>query len=102
MLHLRDGRWWDEDAERWRDGVGKWLRPMRPPHSVIEPTRTTQVVLATAHRDHDATNIVAGNLVAFCQRYHSMHDKAEHLRRRRVTYLARRALGDLFTGPHRP
>jgi hypothetical protein len=41
------------------------------------------------------------NLAALCQRCHILHDKPEHLRRRRLTYLARRALGDLFTGPYR-
>ncbi len=60
----------------------------------------TRVVLATCHRDHDPTNNDASNLAALCQRCHILHDKAEHLRRRRLTYLARRALGDLFTGPY--
>lgn len=23
VLHLGDGRWWDEDAGRWRDGQGR-------------------------------------------------------------------------------
>lgn len=23
VLHLGDGRWWDEDARRWRDGKGR-------------------------------------------------------------------------------
>ena len=35
--------------------------------------------------------------MALCQRCHILHDKAEHLRRHRLTYLARRARGDLFT-----
>jgi hypothetical protein len=30
-----------------------------------------------------------------------IHDREEHLRRRGMTYRARRALGDLFTGPYR-
>ena len=64
------------------------------------PGRTTRVVLATAHLDHDPFNNMPGNLKALCQRCHMLHDKAEHLRRRRLTYLARRALGDLFTGPY--
>ncbi len=49
----------------------------------------------------DPFNNVPENLAALCQRCHILHDKAEHLRRRRLTYLARRALGDLFTGPYR-
>ena len=53
-----------------------------------------------AHRDHDPTNNDASNLAALCQRCHILHDREEHLRRRRLTYLARRALGDLFTGPY--
>jgi hypothetical protein len=33
-----------------------------------EQVRTTRVVLATAHRDHDPTNNRPRNLVALCQR----------------------------------
>ena len=51
---------------------------------MLERTRTTRVVIATAHRDHDPTNNEA-----LCQRCHILHDKAEHLRRRRMTYLER-------------
>ena len=64
------------------------------------PGRSTRVVLAAAHLDHDPFNNMPENLAALCQRCHILH-KAEHLRRRRLTYLARRALGDLFTGPYR-
>ncbi len=64
------------------------------------PGRTTRVVLATAHRDHDPGDDDPGNLAALCQRCHILHDESEHLRRRRLTYLERRALGDLFTGPY--
>ncbi len=73
---------------------------MPPPHSVVERTQRTRVVLATCHRDHDPTNNDAVNLSALYQRCHILHDKAEHLRRRRLTYLARRAIGDLFMGPY--
>jgi len=64
---------------------------------LLAQVRTTRVVLATAHRDHDPTHNRPRNLAALC---HILHDKAEHLRRRRLTYLARRALGELFTGPY--
>ena len=101
VLHLGDGRWWDAEAQRWRDGHGRKLRRLPPPHSLNERTRTTRVVLATAHRDHDPQHNEGSNLAAFCQRCHILHDKVEHLRRRRLTYLARRAIGDLFTGPYR-
>ncbi|MGI3902386.1 MAG: hypothetical protein ACRYGP_24240 [Janthinobacterium lividum] len=99
VLHLGDGRWWDDEAKRWRDGAGKTVRRLKTPCSLIERTRTTRVVLATAHRDHDPTNNDGTNLMALCQRCHILHDKAEHQRRRRLTYLARRAIGDLFTEP---
>ncbi len=59
-------------------------------------------MLATCHRDHDPSNNDAANLAALCQRCHILHDKVEHLRRRRLTYLARRAIGDLFTEPYQP
>ena len=79
-----------------------WVRRLPPPHSVVDQrTRRTRVVLATCHRDHDPMNNDPANLAALCQRCHILHDNAEHLRRRRLTYLARRAIGDLFTGPYK-
>ncbi len=45
-------------------------------------------------------NNEAENLAALCQRCHILHDKTEHLRRRRLTYLARRAIRDMFNGPY--
>ena len=56
--------------------------------------KTTHIYLATAHLDHDPSNSRQRNLRAFCQRCHIIHDKAEHLRRRRITYLMSKALGD--------
>jgi hypothetical protein len=98
VKHLGDGRWWDEVAAAWRDGRGRALRgvPAPEPHVL-----TTRVVLATAHLDHDPTNNRSANLKAFCQRCHMLHDRDEHGRRRRLTYLMRKALGDLFAGPYR-
>jgi hypothetical protein len=40
------------------------------------------------------------NLKSLCQRCHLIHDLPHHLARRRITYLLRRALGDLFLGPY--
>ncbi len=101
-VHLRDGRWWDADARRWRDGAGRVVRFRLLPSWETQgpPGFTTRVFLATAHLDHDPYNDVPENLAALCQRCHILHDEAEHLRRRRLTYLARRALGDPFTGPY--
>jgi hypothetical protein len=31
-----------------------------------------------------------------------IHDRPHHLAQRRITYLLRRALGDLFLGPYSP
>lgn len=62
--------------------------------------RQTRVVLAAAHLDHDPRNNRLGNLRSFCQRCHLIHDRPQHLAQRRVTYLLRRALGDLFLGPY--
>jgi hypothetical protein len=63
--------------------------------------RTTRVVLAACHRDHDPTNNRPRNLVALYQRCHLAHDRAENRRRFRITILRRRALGDLFLGIYR-
>lgn len=60
--------------------------------------RFTKVVLATAHLDHDPGNNTFPNLKALCQRCHIIHDKAEHVRQRQITYRKRRAIGDLFLG----
>jgi hypothetical protein len=66
------------------------------------PAKTTKVVLAEAHLDHDPSHrgLRHGNLKAFCQRCHRLHDRPEHRRRIRLTLQRRRALGDLFTGPY--
>ena len=58
------------------------------------------MVLAAAHRDHDTANNAGGNLAAFCQRCHMLHDAPEHRRRRWLTVFRRKALGDLFRGPY--
>ena len=101
VIHLGDGRWWDTERGAWRDGEGRVLRRNAPDAgALLMQVRTTRVVLATAHRDHDPTHNRSRNLAALCQRCHMLHDKDEHLRRRRLTYLARHALGDLFTGPY--
>jgi hypothetical protein len=64
-------------------------------------TRQTRVVLAAAHLDHNPRNNRVRNLRSLCQRCHMIHDRPHHLAQRRITYLLRRALGDLFLGPIR-
>ena len=95
---LPDGRWFDTVRHTWRNGRG---RPARWPD--IEEAvafRQTRVILAAAHLDHDPGNNRQRNLKSLCQRCHMMHDRTHHLARRRITYLLRRALGDLFLGPY--
>ena len=99
VRHLGDGRWWDEEAGRWRDGRGRVVR--HRPHALPcdEPVlAVTTVVLATAHLDHDPSNNAGRNLRALCQRCHLLHDREEHQRQRWLTYRLRYALGDLFLG----
>lgn len=101
---LADGRWWDEDLSRWRDDKGKRVRTNLPPPAELAPGFGhvwTKVAIACAHLNHDVADNAARNLAALCQRCHLTHDRPEHLRRRRLTYLMRRAIGDLFTGPYR-
>ena len=62
--------------------------------------RHTRVFLAAAHLDHDPSNNRLRNLKSLCQRCHIIHDRSHHLAQRRITYLLRRALGDLFLGPY--
>jgi hypothetical protein len=95
---LPDGRWYDAVRQTWRNNRG---RPARWP-DIGEATRMrqTRVVLAAAHLDHNPSNNRLGNLKSFCQRCHLIHDRPHHLTRRQITYLLRRALGDLFLGPY--
>ena len=100
VVHEGDGRWWHEERQAWRCGRGHVVRRRPQPVDHGPPRHSTRVVLATAHLDHDPFNNAPDDLAALCQRCQILHDKAEHLRRRRLTYLARRALSDLFTGPY--
>lgn len=99
VIQLDDGRWFDEAARVWRDDTGK----PAPWPDIVEFTASVRrrIVLGTAHLDHDPQNSALRNLRALCQRCHLRHDRAEHRRRRRLTWLRRRALGDLFSGPYR-
>lgn len=100
VFHLGDGRWWDAAAAAWRSGQGRQIRLVPGADDVLGAVRTTRVVLATAHRDHNPSNNANANLAAFCQRCHMMHDRPEHRRRRWQTLFRRRAMGDLFRGPY--
>ncbi len=64
--------------------------------------RTTRVLLAAAHLDHDPANNRLRNLKSLCQRCHMLHDRQHHLEQRWVTYRRRYAVGDLFLGLYRP
>lgn len=99
VYHLGDGRWWDAEAGRWRDGWGRRIR-VRSGVDILGRARRTHVVLAAAHRDHDTANNADANLAAFCQRCHMIHDRLEHQRRRWRTLFRRKAIGDLFGGPY--
>jgi len=96
---LPDGRWYDEDAHVWRDDQG---RPAEFP-DIVEACRirTSRVVLAACHRDHNPMNNSPRNLAAWCQRCHLRHDRDHHRRQAWITIMLRRALGDLFHGPYR-
>ena len=81
-------------------GTAEVARSPRLPQDV--PLRTTKVVLAAAHLDHDPAHCGRRhrNVRALCQRCHMLHDRPEHRRRIRMTLRRRRALGDLFSGPY--
>jgi len=100
IKHLGDGRWWDQESWTWRDGCGRRL-PCLASRSDNLSVRTTKVVLATAHLDHDPTNNRPRNLKALCQRCHMLNDRSEHRRRRWLTLHMRKAAGDLFLGAYR-
>lgn len=101
ICHLGDGRWWDDNAGAWRDDRGRSVR-RAPPPPLPDHTPTTRVYLATAHLDNNPGHNDGRNLRALCQRCHIIHDRAEHLRRRRIKFLMTRAMGDLFEGRYMP
>lgn len=98
-LHcLPDGRWFDDASCTRRDRRGK---PARWPDLIEAVTvRSTRVVLAAAHLDHDPTNNQRRNLRSLYQRCHMLHDRLHHLTQRWIIYRRRRALGDLFLRPY--
>jgi len=98
VAHLGDGRWWDGTATGWRDGDGRRIA-MRRGTVPLAGVRTTYVVLACAHLDHDPGNNAAANLAALCQRCHMLHDAAEHRWQRWWNAFRRRAIRDLFEDP---
>jgi hypothetical protein len=71
VLHLGDGRWWDAEAGRWRDGKGQSLKTQPAAAEISAAVRRTRVYLATAHRNHDTSANGPGNLAAWCQRCHT-------------------------------
>ena len=108
VVHLGDGRWWDEERGYWRDGGGRRVRGLPPP-DVLEASQpwlsgigawprlpVTRVVLASCHLDHDPGHNRPRNLAAYCQRCHMLHDAPEHRRTRWRKAFLPRAAGDLF------
>lgn len=95
---LPDGRWFDPAVKTWRDGHGR--RARWPDLVDAIQFRTTRVVLAAAHLDHDPSNNRLRNLRALCQRCHLRHDRPHHRAQRWLTCRSRYALGDLFLGPY--
>lgn len=96
VCHDGNGSWWDEETQTWLNGNGRRLSAQPAPPAPGHPT--TRVYLATAHLDHNPGYNAFRNLKALCQRCHIIHDRDEHRRRRRLSYLMTRAVGDLFTG----
>ena len=64
VCHLGDGRWWDRDRKQWRDGKGRPLRRLPALWLWKGTIRSTRVVLACSHLDHDPTNNRPSNLKA--------------------------------------
>jgi len=114
VLHLGDGRWFDDERKQWRNDSGRQAQGLLAAHAsqpqqlcfedlampAVSPP-STRVVLASAHLDHDPSNNDPANLAALCQRCHLAHDRPEHRRQRWWTLFRRRSMGDLFLGPYR-
>jgi hypothetical protein len=97
---LPDGRWFDPAQQTWRDRRGR--RTRWPDLLAMIPARSTRIVLAAAHLDHDPSNNRWPNLKCLCQRCHLSHDRPYHRAQRWITYRRRYATGDLFLGFYAP
>ena len=97
VAHLGDGRWWDAEARNWRSDRGRHLAFDQP--FALGAVRTTYVVLACAHLDHDPGNNRPTNLAALCQRCHMLHDAEEHRWQRWWNVFRRCAVRDLYEDP---
>lgn len=97
VAHLGDGRWWDASVQIWRSDRGRRIA-MRDRFTLVQ-VRTTYVVLACAHLDHDPGNNATANLAALCQRCHMIHDAHEHRWQRWWNAFRQRAMRDLFEDP---
>jgi hypothetical protein len=73
---LPDGRWFDPAQQTWRDRCGRHAH--WPDLLAMIPARTTLVLLAAAHLDHDPSNNRLRNLKSLCQRCHLLHDRPYH------------------------
>jgi len=69
---------------------------LSPPPGDLAGTRSTRVVLAAAHVEHDPAHNNLRNLKSLCQRCHMLHDRPHHLAQRQVIYRLRLAIE---TGP---
>ncbi|WP_394652615.1 hypothetical protein [uncultured Sphingomonas sp.] len=108
ILHLAGELWWDDSVRCWRDSQGRRVRRAASPADMVRAQpglagiappplfRSTHVVLATAHLNHDPGDNRPRNLAALCQHCHMRHDAREHRRRRWLNAFRRRAIGDLF------
>lgn len=99
VRRLDDGRWFDDVIGSWRNGSGDPTADPQP--AQLASVRATYVVLAAAHVDHAPQNCAAGNLRAWCQRCHLLHDAPRHRVQRWITMRRRYACGDLFWGDYR-
>lgn len=97
VSHLGDGRWWDADTGYWRSDHGR--RVAVRGRFDMASVRTTYVVLACAHLDHDPGHNLPGNLAALCQRCHMLHDAAEHRWQRWWNVFRVCAMRDLYEDP---
>ncbi|TVV76919.1 hypothetical protein [Sphingomonas solaris] len=97
VVHLGDGRWWDAEAGYWRSDRGRRVAVRE--RLVFASVRTTYVVLACAHLDHDPGHNLPANLSALCQRCHMIHAAAEHRWQRWWNLFRLRALRDLYEDP---
>ena len=97
VYHVRDGRWFDEQAATWRDRRGRMARWPDLVEARVFPM--TRVVLAAAHLE-TYSDLAARSSAPRSALPRCIIAPIPGTAQRRITYRRRQAIGHLFLGPY--